>query len=90
MIQFAFGSKHIWGDKMYQVFENDKPADLTGYPQMKHTCWSKSKFETLFEALHYAYTWLGKYAPDDIYQFQVGIPYCYNGEDFVVIKMVEP
>ena len=42
---------------MYQVFQNNIPADSTGFPEIKNECWKNSKFPTKREAEIYAYRW---------------------------------
>ena len=44
---------------MFQVFEDDKPADVTGFPQLRS--WKNSKFATFEEAQDYANDWLGEF-----------------------------
>ena len=47
---------------MYQVFDNNKPAQQPYHSIDKS--WSNSKFSTLEEAQEYAKHWLGMYSPD--------------------------
>ena len=72
---------------LYQVFENDKPADCTGFPKMDQS-WNNSTFKTLEEAKMYLLKWLGAYG--EFYkngEIQVNQKIHYAGTtDFVVIK----
>lgn len=62
---------------MFQVFDDGKPADTTGYPQLKGKGWENSCFNTLEKAREYARHWLGCYYEDSY--FRIGIPYDYDG-----------
>jgi len=54
----------------FQVFENGKPCDATGFPNV-HPSWNNSKFGTFNEALSYAWKWLAPYGGS--YDGQQGI-----------------
>lgn len=43
---------------MYQAFENNKPCDTTGFPQV-HKSWKNSKFKTFKQASKYLNHWMG-------------------------------
>jgi hypothetical protein len=86
----------------YQVFNNGKPADTTGFPQLKGDGWMRSKFDTLEEARDYADDWVGfsLFSPDlahvaglivlDKQRLKVGESYDYNGYgDTIEIREVE-
>ncbi len=68
---------------MYQVLENDKPADCKHCKV--HDSWHTSKFATFEEALKYARKWLGQFggSSDDSYSngiiLEVNKPYLYSG-----------
>ena len=64
-------------NKFYQVLDNGRPADNTGFPAI-HSSWSNSKFESLEEAQKYATHWVGYpneepetigYLPDQLYDY---------------------
>lgn len=60
--------------KKYQVFQNDKPADITGYPEM-HFSWDNSIFDTIVEASLHAYHWAGW-----LTSIEIGdVPMCEGG-----------
>jgi hypothetical protein len=73
------------GNNMYQVFEDNKPCDDTGFPQLKGKGWDNSKFNTLAEAQTYALNWLGQYAPDE--PLELGFPYNCQGVLFEIRKV---
>lgn len=52
------------------MFDNNRPADSSGYPDIKSLWWSTSTFLTFEEALEYAEQW----APTDV------IPTGWNGQ----------
>lgn len=71
---------------MYQVMENGKPCDSTGFAWAKS--WQCSKFNTFEDALNYAKHWLGQF--DTIPSDWDGSPYDYSGDgDFIKISMVD-
>lgn len=75
---------------MWQVFENDKPADTIGFPELCGTGWETSKWCTFQQALTYMRKWLGPYAamiPDYIDE-ENDYSICYNGYDVVSIRKV--
>lgn len=49
---------------MYQVYQDGKPADSTGYPEIKS--WPNSKFDTFVQAVTYAIRWAYPYKLSDI------------------------
>jgi len=59
---------------MFQVFEDNKPADVTGYSWAKS--WKNSKFGTFKEAHEYANEWLGDYGGIVL---DLNKPYDYSG-----------
>lgn len=64
---------------MFQVFDNNKPAEITGINFPK---WHNSKFRTFTEAQVYARNWLKcggdqNCACDDI-EFTINVPYNYG------------
>lgn len=73
---------------MFQVFENDKPCDKTGFTWAK--TWETSKFNTFQEALQYAKKWLGAFGENvDLYLTTPNVPYNYSGYgDMIVIKEI--
>jgi hypothetical protein len=42
---------------MYQVLENNIPADNKHFPELKNACWSNSIFNSFEEAKLYAFCW---------------------------------
>jgi hypothetical protein len=70
---------------MYQVFDNNKPAQ---YPAHKvHPSWKQSKFNSFIEALNYAHKWLGNMSPGRI--LKLNDPYDYSGcGDILEIRRV--
>lgn len=44
---------------MFYVCENGRPADKTGFPNLKGHGWETSRFKTATEAMAYARLWLG-------------------------------
>jgi len=82
--------------KRYQVFDNGRPADTTGYPQLKGSGWHNSVFDTFTAAHEYALNWLG-YLGDDIGAgyadnavLKLNTPYDYSGYgDKIEIREVD-
>lgn len=73
---------------MYQVLDNDKPADSTGFTILEGKGWDTSKFDTLEKAIEYANKWLGEYGrlPQDL---TLNRPFYYGPfEDYLVIKEI--
>jgi hypothetical protein len=69
---------------MFQVFDNNKPADKTGFSWA--TTWRNSKFQTFQEASKYADDWLGPYAGMVL---KVNVPCDYTGlGDMIEIREV--
>jgi hypothetical protein len=58
------------GIMKYQVFQDGKPADNIGYPDIKS--WTNSKFETFEEAVLYALHWA---YPQPIEELKDEVPY---------------
>lgn len=70
---------------MYQVLDNDKPADSTGYVILKDKGWDTSKFQNINEAIDYADRWLGEYGPIP-QDFSLGKRFYYGPfEDYLTI-----
>lgn len=66
---------------MFQVIDNNKPADCNNHKVDKS--WNKSKFETLDEAFQYADNWLGIYGP------MINNPFDYSGYgDIIEIRFI--
>ena len=63
---------------MFQVLENDRPAE---YPTT--TVWRNSKFATFDEAHRYLSDWLGPYAPYG--RLKLNEQYYYNRTDYMEI-----
>jgi hypothetical protein len=80
---------------MYQVFENNKPCDEIGYPELKGKGWTNSQFTNFEDARNYAWTWLGQYAcMDDDGENGIALepdkPVNYNGfGDMIEIKTIK-
>lgn len=69
---------------MFQVFDNNKPADTTGFPSLtKGNGWDNSVFPTYEEARKYAWMWLGPYGGsydgESGYDLKVNTPWDYSG-----------
>lgn len=72
----------------YQVFDNDKPADEIGFPEIRGFGWKTSKFDTFNEAKEYACKWFDFFAEG--LKFELNRPEDYSGYgDKVEIKEVE-
>lgn len=70
---------------MFQVLDNDKPADC--YNHSVHSSWNCSEFETLKEAQDYADKWMGMYGPG--YPLKQDEEFDYSGYgDVIVIRVV--
>jgi len=72
---------------MFQVFDNNKPADASGH-NVHHT-WNNSTFSTFEEAHQYANQWL---APSHgLVILKLNQPYDYSGYgDIIEIREVQP
>ena len=67
----------------YQVFDNDNPADRTGFPELTAECWANSTWDS------FALGWLGLiYAPGKGV-LKLGKRHYYSEDDYVVIRVVE-
>lgn len=82
---------------MWQVFDNDKPADSSAFHVLQNKLWKNSRYETLEEAVAYANNWLGVYAINPFNESKFNIPaqylnylhgYKYNGFDTLQIKEI--
>ena len=73
---------------MYGVFDNNKPANSTAFPQLKGKGWKSHLFGTFKDAEEYAKEWLGDYYPGkDV--LVLGLPYNYSGYgDLIEIREV--
>jgi len=77
---------------MFQVFQDDKPADCFGYPSCKD--WKNSKFETLEDAIRYAYHWAYPLPEEEIdklvrnYPLEVGVKHNLSMSEFPVIMEI--
>lgn len=73
---------------MYQVFDNGRPADKTGFPLLIGKGWDTSSFPALQEAQEYALNWLN--LPQNCgLELQVDAPYDYSGYgDILEIKVL--
>jgi len=63
-------------ETLFQVFDNDRPADCFNHEV--HKSWEQSKFKTFDEALEYARNWLG-YPEGDIPPLELNVPWDYSG-----------
>ena len=83
---------------MFQVFQNGKPADCFGYPEM-HKSWNKSKFETKHEAevyaIHWAYPFSEEECRNNAFSMEIGKDYDFSmlgtssDEDCLVLMRIE-
>ena len=71
---------------MYQVFDTGRSAD-TKNTSVTMPCWDVSSFNTFDEAVNYATSWLGGYAPEN-YEWELGKLYNYSIDSYVVIMKV--
>jgi len=62
---------------LYQVFDNEKPADCFNYDSKYGSYWSISIYRTFEEACDYANRWLGKLSEGVV--FTLNKPYDYSG-----------
>lgn len=68
---------------MFQVFENDKPAEIIG-----SEIWGNSKFNTMIEAINYAKKWLGDgYCPKN-FRIKLNEKYYFAQNCYIEIKKV--
>jgi len=66
---------------MYQVLENDRPAE---YPQQE--AWKTSKFASFELAVEYANLWLGlANSPANSYRWEVDRPFYYSLDNYITI-----
>ncbi|HEX9232454.1 MAG TPA: hypothetical protein VF849_00105 [Blattabacteriaceae bacterium] len=71
--------------KIYQVFDNNKPAQ---FPFHKvHPSWKRSKFNSFIKAFNYAKHWLGVYK--NSVQLKLNTPSDYTGYgDLIEIRRI--
>lgn len=72
--------------KMYQVFDNNKPADC--FHCTVDRSWDNSKFANINDAQDYARRWLDSF--DSVCPLTVGVPVSYDGYgDVIEIREVQ-
>jgi len=66
---------------LFQVFQNGKPADCFGYPEMDKS-WNNSTFQTKREAEIYAFHWAYPYSNEECEknapEMEIGKEYEYS------------
>ena len=73
--------------KKYQVFDNDRPADHSGYNEVSKS-WNTSIFDSLDKAREYAIEWLGIYdSPKTADELILNGKYYYRG-GYIIIKEI--
>lgn len=73
---------------MYQVFDNNKPADC--FHHDVHGTWFKSKYETFAEAFEYATRWINLRDVNGCVFLKPDVPWDYSGYgDMIEIRTVE-
>lgn len=74
---------------MFQVFDENKPADAVNCGLKEGNGWDNSKFDTWEEVVDYADRWLGVFGPG---KYEVNKPFYYFGpgsdEEFIIIKRI--
>jgi hypothetical protein len=68
------------GVSMYQVLENERPAE---YPTT--VLWKNSKFNLFENAVSYAQDWLGVYDPGNSYKWELNKPFYFNEGRYITI-----
>jgi hypothetical protein len=82
-------------NKMYQVFENNKPADITGWPMLRkydrrYREFASSKFNTFIAAYNYMMKWLGEEYRSTCIHIKLNTPVDASGyEDYIEIRKVK-
>jgi len=75
--------KEAKDDGMFQIFDNNKPADC--HHHKVHCTWGNSKFDTFEEAQEYARLWLGEMC--DLVPDKPRVKVDYSGYgDFIEIR----
>lgn len=77
--------------KKFQVLDNGRAADCTGFPTL-HPSWESSIFDSLEEAQQYAAKWVSyPYpVPESSFGYLPNQPYDYSGYgDMIMIKVIE-
>lgn len=72
---------------MFQVLENGKTADNSGFPKVHHS-WVNSKFDTFEDAEKYLTHWLSGYRNAIPKIILPNVRYEYNGMDWVEIRTI--
>jgi len=71
---------------MYQVFDNNRPADNKSFPKLGNA-WKKSKFKSFIAAHNYAQKWMGALGSPS--SLKLNTPYDYSGYgDMIEIRKV--